>query len=282
MQYLLKLMTVHRRTTLVLSLLGVLVIGYANYVSRATTEVDVWALLLAPTSAVAWVYRRPMSMAFASYAAVVATVSCDIADGFLPIPTTGEFVANMGTFLFAALLVNVLATALGRQTHLARFDTLTETVNVSRFHEFVDRELARGKRYDHPTTVAFVDLDDFKRINDEHGHSTGDEALQCVAAAICQQVRDTDVVGRLGGDEFGILMPETSESAARVVLDRIRTRVHEIATERVWPIGVSIGATTVAGARRGATGDEVIKRADTAMYRVKSANKDGVLIEAFK
>ena len=282
MRFLFELMAAHRRATLVLSFLGVLVIAYANYVSRAAFAIDLWALALAPTAAVAWVYPMRFSLVFASYAAAAATFSSDIADSLLLVPTTGEFVVNMGTFLFAALLVNLLAAAMGRQTHLAHFDALTETINTTSFHELVDRELARGERYDHPTTVAFVDLDNFKKINDESGHRAGDEALQCLATAMCQQVRNTDTVGRLGGDEFGILLPETSEEAACVVLNRISTRVHELAAEKIWPIGVSIGATTVAGAHCYVTSDEVIKRADSAMYRVKSANKDDVLIEAFE
>jgi diguanylate cyclase (GGDEF)-like protein len=277
-----EMLTAHRRAILVLSFLGVLVIGYANYFSRATTEIDLWALLLAPTAAVAWVYPRRLSMVFAAYAAAAVVFSSDIADGFLLVPTGGEFVVNLGTFLSAALIVNLLAAAMDRQTHLARFDALTETINATSFEESVARELARGKRYHHPTTVAFIDIDDFKTVNDEHGHRVGDEALRCVATATRQQVRDTDTVGRLGGDEFGILMPETSEEAARVVLNRIRTRVHEIAAERIWPIGVSIGATTVAGTCTDASPDQVIRRADGAMYRVKSANKDDVLVEAFE
>jgi|SRR5450830_534069 diguanylate cyclase (GGDEF)-like protein len=282
MRFLFELMAAHRRATLVLSFLGVLVIGYANYVSRAAFAIDLWALALAPTAAVAWVYPMRFSLVFASYAAAAATLSSDIADSLLLVPTTGEFVVNMGTFLFAAMAVNLLTAAMGRETHLAHFDALTETINTTSFHELVDRELARGERYDHPTTVAFVDLDNFKKINDEHGHQAGDEALQCLATAMCQQVRNTDTVGRLGGDEFGIILPEASEEAARVVLNRIWTRVHELAAENTWPISVSIGATTVAGARCDATSDEVVKRADGAMYRVKSANKDDVLIEAFE
>ncbi|HEX9093639.1 MAG TPA: GGDEF domain-containing protein [Coriobacteriia bacterium] len=281
MRSLLELIAVHRRATLALSIIGVLVIGYANYLSRATLEIDLWALLLAPTSAVAWAYPRRSSLVFASYAAVVATLSCDIADGLVLVTTAGEFVVNMGTFLFGALLVNLLATAVRRQTHLASFDALTDTANATRFRESVDLELARGKRYDHPTTVAFVDLDDFKTLNDAQGHLAGDQALQCLAAAMCQQVRVTDSVGRLGGDEFGVLLPQTGEVGARVVLDRVLARVRELAKERLWPISVSIGATTVAGGRRDVTCDEVIGRADKAMYRVKARNKDAVLVERF-
>jgi diguanylate cyclase (GGDEF)-like protein len=282
MESFLELMRTRRWALLVLSLLGVVVIGLANYFVEAAVRIDLWALLIVPISVVAWTYSLRFSLAFASFLGIVGTVSNGIAERFTVASATGEVVLLVASFLFAAVVVSYLAATLTRQTHLASFDALTETVNTTSFDEIVGRELARGKRYDRPTTVAFLDVDNFKKINDAHGHQVGDDALQCVATAMRQQVCGTDTVGRLGGDEFGILLPEASEQAARVVLDRIQTRVRELAAENIWPISVSIGATTVAGARSDVTVDEVIKHADDVMYRVKSATKDGVLIEAFE
>jgi diguanylate cyclase (GGDEF)-like protein len=276
------MMRARRWAVLLLSVLGVVLIGWANYFSEAALRIDLWALLAAPVTIVAWAYPLRFSLVFASLAALVGVASNNFASHFSLAAGAGETVLFLASFWFAAVVVNYLAATLARQTHLASFDALTETVNTTSFDEFVGRELARGKRYDRPTTVAFLDVDDFKKINDAYGHQAGDDALQCVATAMRQQVRGTDTVGRLGGDEFGILLPEASEQAARVVLDRIATSVRELAAENIWPISVSIGATTLAGTRSDVTVDEVIKHADDAMYRVKSANKDGVLIEAFE
>lgn len=270
-----------RRTVLVVSVVSVLALGYGNQVVEAALQVSSEVLFLTPIAVIAWIYPRRFSLLFASYAAVVATASHGVMSSFSPAKTTAEFVIQAGAFLLAAVIVNLLAAVMRTQTHRARVDALTETVNTARFHEFVHRELARVKRYDHPVTVAFIDLDNFKMVNDSYGHLVGDEALRSLAALMSQHVRGTDIVGRLGGDEFGILMPETGGDAARVVLDRLRIRIDEYAAENRWPISASIGAATVAGACCDATSEEVIRRADGAMYRVKSANKDGVLIETF-
>jgi len=281
MESLLHWMTVHRRATLAAAFLAALAIGYANFLSRAAWEIDLWPLMLAPAAAVAWVYPPRTASVLAVFAAVCVVVSSDGGDGFPLVPTMGEFGVDTLTFLTFVGLVGLLARTLGVQTQLARFDPLTATVGAARFRALVEQELLRARRYDHSTVVAYLDVDNFKMINDEHGHHTGDVALQSVAAAISQQLRHTDVVGRLGGDEFGILMPETGKDAAHVVLNRIRSAVGELALEKAWPIGVSIGAIVVAGSCADATCEEVIKRADMQMYRVKSGSKNDVLVEAF-
>lgn len=281
MKSLLHWMTVHRRATLAAAFLAALAIGYANFLSRAAWEIDLWPLMLGPVAAVAWVYPPRTASVLAVFAAVCVVVSSDGGDGFPLVPTMGELGVDTLTFLTFSGLVGLLARTLGVQTQLARFDPLTATVSAARFRALVEQELPRARRYDHSTAVAYLDVDNFKMINDEHGHDAGDVALQCVAAVISQQLRHTDVVGRLGGDEFGILMPETSEDAAHVVLNRVRSAVSELALEKVWPIGVSIGATVVASSCADATGEEVVKRADMQMYRIKSGSKNGVLVEAF-
>jgi diguanylate cyclase (GGDEF)-like protein len=274
-------MTVNRRATLAAALVAVLAIGYANFLSRAAWEIDLWPLVLAPAAAVAWVYPPRTALVFGVFAAACVVVSSDGGDGFPLVSTMGELVVDTLTFLTFSGLVGLLARTLGVQTQLARFDPLTATASAARFRALVEQELLRARRYDHSTTVAYLDVDNFKMINDEHGHHTGDVALQSVATVISQQLRHTDVVGRLGGDEFGILMPETGEDAAHLVLNRIKSAVGELAFEKTWPIGVSIGATVVAGSCADATCEEVIKRADMQMYRVKSGSKNGVLVEAF-
>ncbi len=283
MRFLLEMTTTQRRVILAVSLVAVFAIGYANQIAETLLQVEVEVLFLAPISAVAWAYPRRFSLLFASYAAVVATFSCVIMDGFPLVPMIFEFTLHTGTFLSAALVVNLLAQAMGRQTHRAYFDALTESVNAERFREFVDREMSRSKRHERPLSLAFIDIDNFKRINDEHGHSAGDRALHSLAALMRHQVRGFDTVGRLGGDEFGILMPETDEAEAYAVLERLKTRVAEQAAEEGWPVSASIGAVTVQPAACcDVTAAMIIERADAAMYRVKAKGKNGVEIEMFE
>jgi len=272
-------LTRQRWIVLVVSTLSVLVIASASWFTLVTYDVDVEALVVVAVAAVAWVYSRRIALVFASFAVVVATTSCAVAGGHSPIQVAVEATTHVTEFWSVALLVSLLATTMAERTHDAHFDSLTELVNAKRFREFVDLELARAKRYAHPTTVGFVDIDNFKRINDKYGHRTGDEALQHLATVMRQRVRSTDTVGRLGGDEFGILMPETSEGEARVILDRVRMGVHELAAERSWPVAASIGGTTVA-ARSSVTSDEVLEHADRVMYGVKSGSGDDVMVRA--
>lgn len=280
MRFLFEMTTTQRRVTLVLSVLGVVVIGYGNQIAQSLLQVEIEVLFLIPIAAVSWACSRRLSLVFAMYAAIVATVSYVSVNSYPLASTVVEFVLHTGTFLSAALVVNLLASAMSRQTHRAYFDALTESINAERFREFVDREVARSARHERPLTVAFIDIDNFKRINDEHGHFAGDEALRSLAELMRHQVRGFDTVGRLGGDEFGILMPETDQSEAYAVLDRLRIRIAEHARERDWPIGASIGAVTVEGnAYSDVTSEDLIRRADAAMYRVKFTGKDGVEIE---
>jgi len=281
MAFLFELTVRQRRAVLLASVLVVLLIGYVNHLAEEALNVEVEALYLAPIAAVAWACSRRCAVAFASFVAVVATASCVINQGFPPLQTTVELVVHAGTFVSAALIVNLLASVMNRQVHCAHFDGLTEAVNAAYFREFVQRELARASRHGHSVAVAFLDLDDFKRLNDEMGHSVGDRALQFSVALMKEQVRVTDVVGRLGGDEFGILMPETDEAEAGAVLERLRVAIKERASEKGWPISASIGAVTVSGGSGDATPETIIKRADAVMYRVKSTSKDRVLIEHF-
>jgi len=273
--------TSRRRLVLALSVIGVLALGYVNQIADAALQVDLEALFLAPIAAVAWVVSRRASLLFAFYVTLVATISCVAASRFPSSQTMLEFVIHGGTFMSAALVVNLLAAAMGRQTHRARSDPLTGTANATIFHEAVDRELARGRRYDHPVSLAFIDIDDFKRLNDEYGHLAGDEVLQSLASLMYEQVRATDIVGRLGGDEFSILFPETGIDEARAVLERLRVRIAEYARAKTWPISASIGGTTVDGTSPEIGANALIKRADSAMYRVKSSGKDRVLIEPY-
>lgn len=132
-------------------------------------------------------------------------------------------------------------------------------------------------RYKHPTVLGYIDLDNFKAINDGLGHSEGDRVLQTVASALRRRIRSTDVVGRLGGDEFAVFMPEIDYAGAQKAFDGIREELMQVAASRGWPIGFSIGVAVFPGAIF--TIDEAIKLADRLMYRVKGASKNNVIYE---
>jgi len=160
---------------------------------------------------------------------------------------------------------------------LATTDELTGLANRRHFKEQLDREVARAKRYGHPLAVAVIDVDHFKDVNDEHGHATGDKMLVALAQAALTAIRETDIIGRTGGEEFGFGMPETTLYEARRVCDRLRRRMSSC---RVWVDEVEISRTVSIGvtALRSHQDDleTLMDRADMAMYTAKEGGRNRV------
>jgi diguanylate cyclase (GGDEF)-like protein len=169
--------------------------------------------------------------------------------------------------VFAAALVAALAALFVfrrrslRMGELVRIDELTGLLNRRGWIETLDREMARAAREETSLSVAMLDLDHFKQLNDRHGHDVGDEALRAVARAAGRVLRDGDAIGRLGGDEFGVLLTSCSLDAAPEVLDRLR-------------VGIGGGRHCSAGvvAWDGVEeASDLLRRADHALYEAKAA-----------
>ena len=168
--------------------------------------------------------------------------------------------------------------------HLARLsqrDSLTDMYNRGYAYEILIHELGRGRRYgQHPTSVLILDLDHFKKINDARGHLIGDEVLRQVSQTLKRSVREVDIPGRYGGEEFIVIMPETPLEGAHQVAERIRTAVAALRIEARGgpvPISVSIG---VAERREGEGADQILARADSALYEAKNAGRNRTVLAA--
>ena len=162
---------------------------------------------------------------------------------------------------------------------LATTDGLTSVWNRRHFLELAEAELERAARYGGPLSVAVVDIDHFKRVNDELGHAAGDAALRGLTAVLRGELRSVDVVGRLGGEEFGVLLPETPRLIAAQTVDRLRRTIGERSfAEHGLPDGrrltISIG---VAEFRPGEPLSALLARADAGLYQAKSAGRDRVV-----
>ena len=166
--------------------------------------------------------------------------------------------------------------------HQARTDFLTGVPNRRHFLELAEQEFARAHRYGRPFSVLMLDLDLFKSVNDRYGHRVGDLALQKLVEVCAQVLREVDVVGRLGGEEFGILLPETDAAQARQVADRLRVAVSAARVHQ--PDGGPVQITTSVGVAtfRGVDSefDAVLSRADRALYAAKRAGRDCVGTES--
>ncbi len=158
---------------------------------------------------------------------------------------------------------------------MARRDSLTGLDNRRVFEERVGPLLESAKRHNHPVTLACMDLDRFKQLNDTHGHAAGDRALREVAQAIQRTIRGSDLFVRMGGDEFVLVLPNTSLPAAQFLAERLCRAVDhlDIRTSASARLGVSIGLVQW---EKGMTKEEWLQRADEALYEAKSTGRSKV------
>ena len=160
----------------------------------------------------------------------------------------------------------------------ASIDPLTQLANRRVLDERLDQEFARATRHSHPLACMMIDVDHFKKVNDEHGHIVGDRVLAQVAAAITATIRKTDVAGRYGGEEFLVLVPETPCTGAHVLAERLRRAVASIGRSGgdVPAVTVSIGIATTE--LKLPSAQELLRRADGALYAAKNAGRDRVVL----
>ncbi|MGA8849870.1 MAG: diguanylate cyclase [Dehalococcoidia bacterium] len=162
---------------------------------------------------------------------------------------------------------------------LANFDSLTGLYNrraiLGKLHELINR----ANRYKEDFSLSMLDIDHFKRVNDSYGHLTGDEVLEKIATLIRQNIRDTDIVGRYGGEEFVIVLPKTDLSSSWVVAERLRTIIEKAEMKdsagNVFTITVSQG---LSGWERDEDAYSLISRADEALYKAKEKGRNRVQI----
>jgi diguanylate cyclase (GGDEF)-like protein len=165
-----------------------------------------------------------------------------------------------------------------RLQHHAETDSLTEVANRRAFDAAMERECARATRYRFPFAVMLIDVDNFKMINDHGGHAMGDDVLHLVARHIAHCLRTTDLLGRYGGDEFAILLPETALHEASLVADRIREEMGMAAARigrQAAPVTLSVGLTVYVPGDP-AVPRQLLEQADQALYSAKSDGRNRV------
>ena len=180
----------------------------------------------------------------------------------------------LGFFVLAAALITYLRM---KQTELqAAIDTdlVTGATSARGFYRHAEREIYRSHRYGHPLTVAYLDLDNFKQVNDTYGHQEGDRLLRIVAQTIKTHIRAADRVARLGGDEFVILFSETDGPSARHAVEKVRDQLLARMQMENWPVTFSFGVLTCGPMCPGL--EDVLREADNLMYSVKKAGKNAV------
>jgi diguanylate cyclase len=189
--------------------------------------------------------------------------------------STGLYGSSMREALFKR--GNELKKAHARIEELAQVDELTGLLNRRYIMRSLNEELARAQRVGIPCAVAIMDLDFFKRINDQFGHPVGDEVLRTFAITLSANVRAIDRLGRYGGEEFLLILPDTPCDQAVRTLDRLRSIVSEVdwtTLSGMMNVTMSAGVSEV---RREDSAEDILARADAALYRAKDAGRNQVI-----
>ncbi|MGD0277531.1 MAG: GGDEF domain-containing protein [Syntrophales bacterium] len=255
-------------------------IGITEYIIGADLSVSIFYLI--PIAMVTWYVDRESGFLIA----VASVATCFFATYFarksdirLSISIWNSLIMLGYFFIFSYILAN-LKLSHDHEKYMARTDSLTGAANRRYFHELADIELKRSQRYSRPFTVAYIDIDDFKIINDDFGHNTGDELLCCFCETIAGELRSTDIFARAGGDEFVIILTETGdESSARVLMDRILKSLRTAMDDKGWSVTFSIGVAIFSNIP--SSTDELINLPDQLMYAVKTGGKNAVQYKTF-
>jgi diguanylate cyclase (GGDEF)-like protein len=272
--------TINRRSPVEITVLGFMLVGLIGALDYLTGyELSFSIFYLFPIVLVTW-FAQEWVGTILCFASAIVWLVVDYLSGhtynnwLVPV---WNAVVRLGFFLMTAYLLGELKIHLRHEEKLARMDSLTQVLNTRTFKEISDRLLQLAVRYNHPTTLAYIDIDDFKAVNDGKGHSAGDQILLGVAGTLMRCVRASDVVGRLGGDEFAVLMPETDYIGARIAFTKVHDELMRETTDKGISIGFSIGVAVFISAPPNI--DEALKIADHLMYQVKRIGKNHVIYQ---
>ncbi len=266
---------VSKTVWIVLGVLLLSMVAFLDYITGVEFSFSLFYLL--PISLISWAINERLGLVFAFLGSCV-WIAVDIWSGNSN-RTSNLFAymwnatARLGFFLLPVFMIR-LNRALQREKELARTDFLTGVLNARFFHELAQMEINRSVRYKRPFTLAFIDVDNFKTINDTFGHTTGDIVLRAIGMNIKTHLRRTDIVARVGGDEFVVLLPETNAQIAPVAISNMQRALLNEMNENGWSVTFSIGVLTLSDPRLSV--DEMLGRTDQLMYIVKNSGKNNI------
>ena len=263
-----------------LAITQIFILGVLDY--HTGFEISFSVFYLIPVAMTAWYAEKNTALVISVFSAITWHFSNQLAgetfsNFLIPIWNSST---RLGFFLVVTVLLTKLKASYLCQKSLAQTDFLTGAVNPRAFYEAVEMEIIRSRRYERSFTVCYLDADNFKRINDTLGHNVGSNLLIKVVRNIKQTLRATDMVARMGGDEFAILLPETDKQQAQVVINKLRERLLSEMRSEGWSVTFSIGVSTYGNSPQSV--DEVIKFADNLMYEVKRNGKNSAKFREFK
>jgi diguanylate cyclase (GGDEF)-like protein len=260
-----------------LGLLGTTVVGLADYGVARLLGYDFVAtgFYLVPIGFVAFVSGTRFGLLVAAAAASTEAITtyAALVDETYTWAVPISILLELLVFVAAAVAQGAIRRFVFRERQLSRHDSVTGVGNALGFREAAGWEVNRAQRWPQAVSLIYLDVDDFKAVNDTRGHAGGDEVLRIVGQAMKSSLRECDVVARVGGDEFAALMPGTDEEGCRAAMARVHLAITRDLAEAGFPVTASLGATTFPRAPE--TVDEMVVVADEAMYAVKHGSKNG-------
>jgi diguanylate cyclase (GGDEF)-like protein len=255
-----------------LALTGLGIIGFLDYFTGPDYSFSVFYLVIVVASA--WYQGRKsallVSVAGTAVWFAAAIASREYADDY-PLSLFWNDLVELTHFLFAVVVISTLKALLDASEKTSRIDPLTGIANRRLFYEVANTEIVRAHRTPEPFTIMYIDIDNFKTVNDTQGHDEGDLLLIAVASTIRHQIRESDTVARLGGDEFSVLLPLAAKDAAEVAGRKLKRALAD-AVETRWPVTFSIGMVTYTTAPESV--ECMIRQADQVMYEAKKSGKN--------
>jgi diguanylate cyclase (GGDEF)-like protein len=263
-----------RPVTFSIGILLLLLLSIVDYSTHILIAFDDFYLI--PIALITWYGSFGLGMLCTLLATVAWYTGCMVPEQMSSQPAiiVWNILGQFAFFAVFSLLLAMLKKRLAAMESLASRDPLTQIANRRAFYRAAEMEANRARRYGTVFTIAYLDIDDFKLVNDMHGHGIGDSLLMCVAQVLRAFTRVTDIVGRIGGDEFVILLPETDEAQARKTIEKLRRALIDQTASKVHPATFSIGVVTFV--KPPPSIDAMLKYVDEMMYSVKLGSKNSV------
>jgi len=252
----------------------VFILGVIDYVTGFELSFSFFYLI--PVTMIAWTVSRNAGLTFSVLSASTWLISNilsgqSFSNGFIGVWNT---MIRFGFYSVVTILISELRHALEEERLLANTDPLTGALNRRSFNEVAEKRMIISEVNRHPYTMVYIDLDNFKTVNDMLGHAVGDLVLKTVVDTLQKQIRNTDFLARLGGDEFAILLSDIDQKNAQSIVQRLQSALLGKMKINEWAITFSIGVLTVLSMPESV--DKLVSMTDALMYDVKGRGKNAV------
>ena len=261
-----------KKILMILGSLLIVMVSASDYLTHTRYVLEFSPFYLVPISFFSWFIGKRSGIALAVMSVIVGlAIRLSHSPGIIPYWNALVWFA---LYVSSTMMVVQLKKLYEHERQLSHIDPLTKIANRRALFEAAAQAKSLSDRQNVPLSIAYLDVDGFKQLNDRHGHGTGDRILAVAAASIRKALRPTDVVARVGGDEFTVLLPDTDRETADRVISRVRLELARAMEESGWQVTFSIGIASFFPPL--GSMPEMIRCADEAMYAAKSTAKNRI------